>query len=247
MTSVVTRTPPLTSRVAGRHLPQQPPARTRPKPYNFCNSPGTRPDTPRFILQDVTNVSGVFGNMPQTLSVAPAGPSKQLILKDPSGKTTKTNQHGKRPAEMIDLTHTTGGISEPSSVRKAKKSKSLATNNTATTDAKRKSKTKQERRAEQQEKATVENSAWREKYKTAFPSFVFYFDAIDANTVSGMVKAVQRLGAVRIFVLLQSSLVVGAFTNTFFAFRRWTTSFRRRSLMWSRREQSQPSTSIRRI
>lgn len=214
MTSVVTRTPPLTSRVAGGHLPQQPPARPRPKSYSFHNSTEKRPDTPRFLLQEVTNVSGVFGHMPQTLPVAPAGPSKQLISKDPPSKITKPNQNGKRPAEMIDLTHTTGGVSEPSSVRKAKKSKSLATNNSATTDAKRKAKARQERRAEQQEKATVENVAWREKYKTAFPSFVFYFDAIDANTVSGMVKAVQRLGAVRIFVFLRSSAIIGGFAYT---------------------------------
>ena len=58
---------------------------------------------------------------------------------------------------------------------------------------------KKRERLEKHEKMEAESLAWRQKYKKAFPSFVFYFDHIDDATKPGLTKQVERLGSVRAF------------------------------------------------
>lgn len=47
------------------------------------------------------------------------------------------------------------------------------------------------------EKLQQDTQQWRQKYRKAFPSFTFYFDAIDEATQSTLGSAVRKLGAVR--------------------------------------------------
>ncbi|SCV69804.1 BQ2448_1198 [Microbotryum intermedium] len=54
--------------------------------------------------------------------------------------------------------------------------------------------TRQER-AEKHDKLVQESATWRSKYKKAFPSFVFYFDALDVSTELHLIRQVERLGA----------------------------------------------------
>lgn len=115
---------------------------------------------------------------------------------DPTANAT-SNANGKRVADTIDLTYTTGAASGSSSVQPAKRVRTTTSATTATTEARRKSRAKRERQ-EQHEKMTAESITWRQKYKKAFPSFVFYFDTIDPGTELGLTKAVERLGAVRL-------------------------------------------------
>ncbi|KAK4699237.1 regulatory subunit for Cdc7p protein kinase, partial [Phenoliferia sp. Uapishka_3] len=66
------------------------------------------------------------------------------------------------------------------------------TNAAAAADAARR---KKRERQEKHEKMEAESLAWRQKYKKAFPSFVFYFDHIDEATTPGLTKQVERLGS----------------------------------------------------
>lgn len=115
------------------------------------------------------------------------------------------NNNKKRVAtDVLDLTHTTTGAESDSDdavvVPQTKRSRtSITTTTTATAtavaaaaaEAKRKSKQRADK-----EKLVAESAQWRAKYKKAFPSFTFYFDALDATTEQSLVKSVQSLGAV---------------------------------------------------
>ncbi|KAL8280720.1 hypothetical protein RQP46_006724 [Phenoliferia psychrophenolica] len=128
-------------------------------------------------------------------------------------------QAGKRALEQIDLTHTTGpsdadggaGLAPQSKrVRKAvvvppppphqrlqtavkeepdERAARDVTAAATTADAARRKK------REKHERMEAESLAWRQKYKKAFPSFVFYFDHIDEATKPGLTKQVERLGS----------------------------------------------------
>jgi hypothetical protein len=188
----VTTTPPLLSR---QPVPQH--LRARNRIVQHTPDQG-RPSTPRFLDQSLS-VSGVFGNVvgSATCSAQP-GPSRLAL------STLRQNSYGKRAAEVIDLTHTTGGLSDTSSARQPKRARTVnnvkpsktTTLATKVNGVDRRSKARRDK-AEQQDKLTAESISWRQKYKKAFPTFVFYFDAIDPVTEGGMVKAVERLGAVR--------------------------------------------------
>ncbi|GAA6058220.1 hypothetical protein JCM3770_005021 [Rhodotorula araucariae] len=49
--------------------------------------------------------------------------------------------------------------------------------------------------AQEKEKAATENQQWRTKFRKAFPSFTFYFDAIDETTKASLSAQVKRLGS----------------------------------------------------
>ncbi|GAA6063080.1 hypothetical protein JCM10212_003138 [Sporobolomyces blumeae] len=66
---------------------------------------------------------------------------------------------------------------------------------TTTTDGSKKRSTKRADRTERQEKLAAESALWRAKYKKAFPSFTFYFDAIDEATKAQLGVQVKKLGA----------------------------------------------------
>ncbi|GAA5924293.1 hypothetical protein JCM3775_005648 [Rhodotorula graminis] len=59
-------------------------------------------------------------------------------------------------------------------------------------DARRKSR---KATAQDKEKAATENQQWRNKFRKAFPSFTFYFDAIDEATKASLGAQVKRLGS----------------------------------------------------
>ena len=61
-------------------------------------------------------------------------------------------------------------------------------------DARRKSR---KASAQDKEKAATENQQWRNKFRKAFPSFTFYFDAIDEATKASLGTQVKRMGSVR--------------------------------------------------
>lgn len=137
------------------------------------------------------------------------------------GGLTSNNNHNfarKRTAtEVLDLTHTTTislenendatgqagrpvkRLKMPFSVENGFKPATVpaatATANAATEGAKRKM--KKAERAERQEKLAQESALWRAKYKKAFPSFTFYFDAIDETTKAQLGAQVKKLGSVR--------------------------------------------------
>ncbi|SCZ89613.1 BZ3500_MvSof-1268-A1-R1_Chr9g10485 [Microbotryum saponariae] len=56
-------------------------------------------------------------------------------------------------------------------------------------------KSMRQERAEKHDKLVQESATWRSKYKKAFPSFVFYFDALDVSTELHLIRQVERLGA----------------------------------------------------
>ncbi|GAA5848209.1 hypothetical protein JCM9279_000979 [Rhodotorula babjevae] len=49
--------------------------------------------------------------------------------------------------------------------------------------------------AQEKEKAATENQQWRNKFRKAFPSFTFYFDAIDEATKASLGAQVKRMGS----------------------------------------------------
>ncbi|GAA5836727.1 hypothetical protein JCM11251_002709 [Rhodosporidiobolus azoricus] len=74
----------------------------------------------------------------------------------------------------------------------AKKSKTAMTTTTVGEGAKRKTK---RATAGDKEKLAQESAQWRAKYKKAFPSFTFYFDAIDETIKAQLSLQVRKLGA----------------------------------------------------
>lgn len=79
----------------------------------------------------------------------------------------------------------------------------------------------------EKEKLQHESQQWRAKYRKAFPSFTFYFDAVDDSTKASLSAAVKKLGAVRSPSLL-SLTVPYANTPTTYSRSRSTTSSRKR-------------------
>lgn len=102
----------------------------------------------------------------------------------------------------IDLVNTTPpqllGTEEaqqlPPSTKRARVNNAAATaQDTLTANKSKQAKIK---RAERQQELVAQSIHWRAKYKAAFPTFTFYFDALDAATEHTVIKAVERLGAV---------------------------------------------------
>ncbi|GAA6005524.1 hypothetical protein JCM11491_003672 [Sporobolomyces phaffii] len=129
---------------------------------------------------------------------------------DTAGGSLLTNNNAKKraAAEVLDLTHTTtnspdqeNGVAGPAA-RQTKRLKLPLTvgnggNTNATTSATDggKKKLKRAERVERQEKLAQESALWRAKYKKAFPSFTFYFDAIDEATKVQLGAQVKKLGS----------------------------------------------------
>ncbi|GAA5984252.1 hypothetical protein JCM5350_002880 [Sporobolomyces pararoseus] len=139
----------------------------------------------------------------------PSAPQMSLaaLMAGNDGVSNNNTKSKKRAAtETLDLTHTTtnsideetGGAAQGG--RQTKRLKMpLAVGNvnsvsTTTTDGGKK-KAKKAERNEKQEKLAQESAMWRAKYKKAFPSFTFYFDAIDETTKAQLAAQVKKLGS----------------------------------------------------
>ena len=119
--------------------------------------------------------------------------------------------------DCIDLTATTEPDARSSAQKRIRTATTTARPPTAATaathDARAKSKAAKKERAEQHEKMTAESITWRMKYKKAFPSFVFYFDALDPATELSLIKSVEYLGAVSLLPLSSSTLFLVAISK----------------------------------
>lgn len=170
-----------------------------------------RPSTPKFI----GGGGGASTNVVKGINVVASGNGLE-------GSRVATEEGTKkRTIEMVDLTQSTSSVVVVKRTRTSTATTTTTTINnplellskptlpvpaptptTTTTTAmaqtaEAKLKAKKERIA-QHEKMTADSITWRQKYKKAFPSFVFYFDAVDTITEMTLVKAVDRLGAVRL-------------------------------------------------
>lgn len=148
-----------------------------------------RPVTPNFI-QANTKSTAVFRINNNT---------NKLFDLDGNSASMAVARDAKRKIDVVDLSYSAGMEKSTTSTKRMKSTNMDHSNKTTTTtnDARYKLKAKRERAA-QHEKMTAESISWRQKYKKAFPSFVFYFDAVDSSTELNLVKAVERLGAVSI-------------------------------------------------
>lgn len=155
-----------------------------------------RPTTPVFLTSFLGLASDKMARVPT------AGPSRLRELERPTFvvQPDPAPRHAKRAAEdVIDLTHTTEEEEHVSGDHKRPRLATLpppARPSKAADEAKSKQKAAKREREAQHDKMTAESITWRTKYKKAFPSFVFYFDALDHATEFALMKSVERLGAV---------------------------------------------------
>ena len=174
-------------------------------------SPNKRPSTPRFLAPSLAAAPSFkpLGRVlpPLTGALGAAGPSKLRESRSLTTATTGEPSRGSKRAavDCIDLTATTEPDARSSAQKRIRVGTSTARPTAATTtaahDARAKTKAaakkdKDKARAEQNDKMTAESITWRMKYKKAFPSFVFYFDALDPATELSLIKSVEYLGAV---------------------------------------------------
>jgi hypothetical protein len=167
-----------------------------------------RPITPQFIADQSKSTAVFRGSNLANHSNKLAELDRNVVAPGGGGGG---GGGGKRKLDMVDLTVSTEPVLNTTTsslppTTNNKRFKSVNNNldisikptapTTATNEAKSKLKAKRERVA-QHEKMTAESVTWRQKYKKAFPSFVFYFDAVDSSTELSLVKSVERLGAVR--------------------------------------------------
>jgi hypothetical protein len=96
------------------------------------------------------------------------------------------NKHGKRAVEVVDLSHLATEDPSPPPQATAKRQKRQGSATTAQV------------RAERIERLEHESSVWRTKYLKAFPTFVFYFDQIDANVQLELQGSIEKLGGVSV-------------------------------------------------
>lgn len=163
-----------------------------------------KPTTPKFV-QDNAKATAVF----RAFTSGSHNNTAQSDLRRAATGQTSAKPAPKRAAEVLDLTNSVdapvraAGNSSAPPTKKAKSSHLNAAAVTAAatlvTDSVTRRKLRREKeKVAQNEKMTADSITWRQKYKKAFPSFVFYFDSFDATVESGLVNAVERLGAVRI-------------------------------------------------
>ena len=136
----------------------------------------------------------------------PSAPQMSLaaLMAGNDGVSNNNTKSKKRAAtETLDFTHTTtnsideetGGAAQGGRQTKRLKMPLANSVSTTTTDGGKK-KAKKAERNEKQEKLAQESAMWRAKYKKAFPSFTFYFDAIDEATKAQLAAQVKKLGSV---------------------------------------------------
>ncbi|GAA5926324.1 hypothetical protein JCM10213_007433 [Rhodosporidiobolus nylandii] len=101
------------------------------------------------------------------------------------------NSRKRAAADVIDHE---GSNSPDAAAPQAKKSRATTTVGQPV-DGNVKRKTSKRGAAAEKEKMQQETAQWRAKYKKAFPSFTFYFDAIDEATKAMLSKEVRKLGA----------------------------------------------------
>ncbi|GAA5910676.1 hypothetical protein JCM5296_001689 [Sporobolomyces johnsonii] len=159
--------------------------------------PDTRPDAPVF-LDEPLFLQALAGNPvagPSRLAKKPTAAHHQALEAIRVDDGPSTHLARKRTAgDVLDLTNTNTLSPESGATRQAKKARSTVTAATAVaTDSKRRA--KRAERAEKHEKMAQESAQWRAKYKKAFPSFTFYFDAVDEATKMQLSAQVKRLGA----------------------------------------------------
>ncbi|GAA5929197.1 protein serine/threonine kinase activating protein DBF4 [Sporobolomyces koalae] len=166
-----------------------------------------RPDAPVF-LQESLFLDRFCGTQAHDgTALAPAAVTTATTTTATIGRNSKK----RTVTEILDLTLTTNSpdldhAPAPSarSERLAKKPRvplgdaahanpqpSLGT----TTAEAAKKRFKKHERVERQEKLAQESATWRAKYKKAFPSFTFYFDALDEPTKAHLGSQVKKLGA----------------------------------------------------
>ena len=187
-----------------------PPAMSRQRASRVALvSPNKRPPTPRFLAPGhaaSVNIKPI-SRLPSTHAGATGivGPSKlresrNISRVNKAGEGEPSTGSKRVAAECIDLTATTEPDAKSSAQKRVRISATTArpsaATNAATIEARAKSKAAKKERAEQHEKMTAESITWRMKYKKAFPSFVFYFDALDPATEISLIKSVEYLGAV---------------------------------------------------
>ncbi|ORY87489.1 Dfp1/Him1, central region-domain-containing protein [Leucosporidium creatinivorum] len=169
-----------------------------PKPPTRINKvakPPPRGDTPRFSLPGLASFTGTPQLPVPSISRDSlhrntiAGPSHSRQQLNPQGMAT--NSRKRVVNDVLDLTHTTTADVDDSDSDEGPSQKRSRT----ALDPKRKSVKRAEQRAEKHDKLVAESAQWRTKYKKAFPSFTFYFDALDPLTEASLSKSVERLGA----------------------------------------------------
>lgn len=196
-----------------------------PKPPTRINKvakPPPRGDTPRFSLP---GLSAAFAGTPQLAvpaisrdplqrATAAAGESHSRAQLNHTGMAPNSRKRvaaAPPPHDVLDLTHTTtADVDDSDSDAGAPSQKRSRT--AAALDPKRKPVKRTDHRAEKHDKLVAESAQWRTKYKKAFPSFTFYFDALDPLTEASLSKSVERLGAVSppsTFVVLLGQRVMG--------------------------------------
>lgn len=177
-----------------------------PKPPTRINKvakPPPRGDTPRFSLPGLASFTGTpqlpipaisRDSLHRTTAAAGSNPRAHLTQQGmaPNSRKRVASAH-----DVLDLTHTTtADVDDSDSDEGAPSQKRSRTAQAGAVDPKRKSVKRAEQRAEKHDKLVAESAQWRTKYKKAFPSFTFYFDALDPLTEASLSKSVERLGAV---------------------------------------------------
>lgn len=195
------RTPPIPARATSLSTR---PSRTRSARTLPADEQLTQRPAPPAFAHRLTSLSTVF-NAAQAQAASVSGTYAV------AGPAPPTRQAAKRALDVLDLTQATDDADaapapQPKRSRKvtqlelppppapAVNAAAAARDVTAAADAARRKKSEKHARME------AESLAWRQKYKKAFPSFVFYFDHIDDATKPGLTKQVERLGSVRVFL-----------------------------------------------
>lgn len=221
-----------------------------PKPPTRINKvakPPPRGDTPRFSLPGLASFTGTPQLPVPAISrdslhrTTAAGTSNSRALLAQPGMATNSRKRVAAAHDVLDLTHTTtADVDDSDSDEGAPSQKRSRTAQVGAIDPKRKSIKRAEQRAEKHDKLVAESAQWRTKYKKAFPSFTFYFDALDPLTEASLSKSVERLGAVspRSTFVVVAQRVMGASTDPLLHYSRSTTSFPRRSPTSSRLDRS---------
>ncbi|KAM0789393.1 hypothetical protein ACM66B_000221 [Microbotryomycetes sp. NB124-2] len=191
------RTPPLQATAPGVALSPRPPSRVARQPVD-------RRDTPKLVLPTVPAKFISAQPPPPQPAIAPAALDaasfqRQQQQQQQQRRTNATNER-KRTADLAQTqqamaTQTQGNASVAQADNRNLKRARLGSD--ATRADKRTASLRQpaQTRTEKHNKLVQESATWRAKYKKAFPSFTFYFDALDPATEETLVRAVARLGA----------------------------------------------------
>ncbi|EPQ26058.1 uncharacterized protein PFL1_06267 [Pseudozyma flocculosa PF-1] len=127
------------------------------------------------------------GGVPALVSTATTAAASSSHVSKHASVTTPGAAHAAAPAPAP---------APAAIVRPIRPMHSVAASNTkaTTTRIDRQSRVTDQERAARDRQAFEERKIWRHKFKKAFPSFVFYFDAFDEATVKDLTGVIQSLG-----------------------------------------------------